>query len=297
MAAAGKPETTKLLGLFNDKNIDGVLDRKFLKKGTVDKFPDQPDLTEETRAALDVLSRSDKGFLLMVESGRIDKYSHSLDWERAVYDTIMFDNVVQMAKDFAAKNNDTLVIVVPDHGHPVAIIGTYDDSKGEQLRDRLQTYADAGFPNYPAPRRRGLSRESRRAAPSGRGFSLPIQTIATPASRISRARTSRRSPPPRHPLQPNRRARCPPWRRRQLQRRPLPRRQIPRSSWRSPTRSIASRGRRAKSANLPFTARSGVHAADDVVLTAIGPGSDILHGRIDNTFVFRAMARALGLGQ
>ena len=39
----------------------------------------------------------------MVESGRIDKYSHSLDWERAVYDTIMLDNAVKVAKDFAGR--------------------------------------------------------------------------------------------------------------------------------------------------------------------------------------------------
>ena len=47
---------TKLLGLFNTGNIDGALDRFFLKKGTVAKFPDQPDLTDQMRAALDVLS-------------------------------------------------------------------------------------------------------------------------------------------------------------------------------------------------------------------------------------------------
>ena len=99
-AAAAKPETRKLLGLFNDGNIDGALDRKFLKKGTVGKFPDQPDLTEEMRAALQVLSRNDNGFVLMVEAGRIDKYSHSLDWERAVYDTIMLDNAVQARQGF-----------------------------------------------------------------------------------------------------------------------------------------------------------------------------------------------------
>jgi alkaline phosphatase len=55
-------------------------------------------------------------------------------------------------------------------------------------------------------------------------------------------------------------------------------------------------GAARKIGNLPFTARSGVHAADDVVLTAMGPGANILHGRVDNAFVFRAMARALGLG-
>jgi alkaline phosphatase len=75
LAAAGS--AGKLLGLFNTGNIDGALDR-FFQKGTVAKFPDQPDLTDQVRASLDILSRSDKGFVLMVESGRIDKYSPCL---------------------------------------------------------------------------------------------------------------------------------------------------------------------------------------------------------------------------
>ena len=141
----------KLLGLFNPSNIDGALDRFFLKKGTVAKFPDQPDLTDQVRAALDVLSKNDKGFVLMVESGRIDKYSHSLDWERAVYDTIMLDNAVKVAKDFAANRNDTLIVVVADHAHGVAIVGTYDDEKSGPMRSRLGTYNLSQFPNYPAP--------------------------------------------------------------------------------------------------------------------------------------------------
>src|SRR5262249_18762869 len=127
-------KSNKLLGLFNSGNIDGALDRFFLKKGTVGQFPDQPDLTDQVRAALDILSKNDKGFVLMVESGRIDKYSHSLDWERAVYDTIMLDNAVKIAKDFAAARNDTLIIVVADHAHPTAVIGVYDDNRpGQQL--------------------------------------------------------------------------------------------------------------------------------------------------------------------
>jgi alkaline phosphatase len=268
--AAAKPETTKLLGLFNDKNIDGALDRKLLKKGTVGKFPDQPDLTELTRAALQVLSRGDKGFVLMVEAGRIDKYSHSLDWERAVYDTIMFDNVVKIAKDFAVKNNDTLIIVVPDHAHPVSIIGTYDDSKGEQLRDRLQTYSAAQFPNYPAPDAEGYPAKvdvSRRLAmvfaaypdycdPGKPYMEGENQPSAAPAS----AQDGEKQPA------------------------------VVNEEYCKP-------GAARKIGNLPFTARNGVHAADDVVLTAMGPGADLFRGRVDNTFVFRAMARALGLGE
>ncbi len=263
-AAADRPETTKLLGLFNDKNIDGALDRKFLKKGTVDTFPDQPDLTEEMRAALAVLSRGDKGFILMVEAGRIDKYSHSLDWERAVYDTIMFDNVVKLAKDFAAKDNDTLVIVVPDHAHPVSIIGTYDDSKGEQLRDRLQTYAAAGFPNYPAPDAEGYPGKvdvTRRLAMVFAAY----PDYCDPGKPYLEGENQPTSAPEGEKQTANE-VYCKP-------------------------------GAARKIGNLPFTARNGVHAADDVVLTAMGPGADVLHGRVDNTFVFRAMARALGLGK
>jgi len=304
-AAAAKPETTKLLGLFNEKNVDGSLDRKFLKKGTVAKFPDQPDLTDQMAAALEVLSRSPKGFLLMIEAARIDKYSHSLDWERAVYDTIMLDDVVKMAKDFAAKNNDTLVIVVPDHAHPVSIIGTYDDAKGEQLRDRLQTYADAGFPNYPAADAEGYPEKvdvSRRLAlvfaaypdycdpgkPYLEGENQP--TVAAPAA-----------PAPTAPASPSPAAGA-------SSPAPAPASTatvvVPAApaadSEKQPVvanEAYCKPGAARKIGNLPITARSGVHAADDVILTATGPGADAFHGRIDNTFVFRAIARALGLGE
>lgn len=52
-----------------------------------------------------------------------------------------------------------------------------------------------------------------------------------------------------------------------------------------------------RTGNLPFNLRGGVHAADDVILTAIGPGAELFRGRIDNTRVFRIIATALGLGR
>src|SRR5450830_482872 len=52
LAAAEDEKTTKLLGLYNTGNVDGALDLKFLKKGSVTRFPDQPDVPEEMRAAL-----------------------------------------------------------------------------------------------------------------------------------------------------------------------------------------------------------------------------------------------------
>src|SRR5579871_5009276 len=256
----------KLLGLFNTGNIDGALDRFFLKKGTVAKFPDQPDLTDQVRVALDILSRNDKGFVLMVESGRIDKYSHSLDWERAVYDTIMLDNAVKLAKDFAAARNDTMIIVVADHAHPTAIIGTYDDNRpGQQLREKLGVYQNSTLPNYPAPNDAGYPGRvdvSRRLAFVFGAFPDYCDTG--------------------HPY--------------------LDGENVPAVPGAEPNTYVANEkycsqpGAARRTGNLPLAINSGVHAADDVVLTAMGPGSELFHGHIDNTRVFRVMATALGLG-
>jgi alkaline phosphatase len=112
-AVAAKSDTRQLLGLFAAGNMDGALDRKFLKGGGVKKFPEQPDLTEQVQAALNVLSRNDAGFFMMVESGMIDKYAHLLDMERTVYDTIMLDNAVRQTRDWArVRGDDTLILVL-----------------------------------------------------------------------------------------------------------------------------------------------------------------------------------------
>jgi alkaline phosphatase len=145
---ASKPK--KVLGLFHPENMDGVMDRKLFLANTVADYPDQPDLTDMTSAALEVLSKNRDGFFLMVEAGLIDKFSHPMDWERAVYDTIMFDKVIGIAQDFAKKNPGTLVIVTGDHTHSISVYGTVNDNlkPGSPLRDKVGTYAAAGFPSY-----------------------------------------------------------------------------------------------------------------------------------------------------
>ena len=47
--------------------------------------------------------------------------------------------------------------------------------------------------------------------------------------------------------------------------------------------------------NLPAMIGASVHSGEDVILTATGPGSERVHGSMDNTEVFRVMADALGL--
>jgi alkaline phosphatase len=259
---AGDKATTQLLGLFHPGNLDGALDRLVLKKGTVPAYPDQPDLADQTQAAIDILSRKPDGFVLMVESGMIDKYTHALDWERAVYDTIMLDNAVAAAKAFAAARDDTLIIVVGDHAHPVSIIGTYDDERpGERLRDKLGVYAEAKFPNYPkadAAGYPGTIDVSRRLAFMFVGF--PDHCASG-------------KPYLAGPFKPTEEK---------------DRQAVANEVYCTP-QAMRMQG------NLPFTQPQGVHSADDVVLTAMGPGSELFRGRIDNTRVFRVMATALGL--
>ena len=198
-AAAAAPDNTRLLGLFHTGNMDGALDRKFLKSGTVSKFPDQPDLTEQVSAALQVLSRNDAGFVLMVESGLIDKYTHFLDMERAVYDTIMLDNAVRLARDWAGgRGDDTLILVVADHNHPVGLIGTIEDDMEKNpapMRERVRVYERAGFPQLSRSRCRGIS-AARRREPSARSIlrelARPLRDSASQTRRPERADRPRR---------------------------------------------------------------------------------------------------------
>lgn len=255
-------DTYGLLGLFHPSNMDGALDRRITKGGTVRSYPDQPDLTDMVRVALGHLARKPEGFLLMVESGRIDHFSHALDWERAVYETILLDNAVKIAKDWAAPRNDTLIVVVPDHGHPVSIIGTIDDTKpGTRLRDKMAVY-DASFPNYPPPDRDGY--------PTAVDVSRRLAFVFGAAP--DHCTTGKPSESGHWPTQA-----------------------APKGGTYVPNEKSCGPGATRLLGNLPAQIGAGVHAADDVILTAVGPGSEQFRGHMENTRVFRAIAEALGL--
>ena len=48
--------------------------------------------------------------------------------------------------------------------------------------------------------------------------------------------------------------------------------------------------------NIPATGDTGVHAIDDVVLQASGPGADRFKGYMEQSDVYRVIAEALALG-
>jgi alkaline phosphatase len=66
----------------------------------------------------------------MIEGGRIDHAAHRNDATGTIFDTLAFDEAVGVAREFARKNPDTLVIVTADHETAgMALIGHSKDSK------------------------------------------------------------------------------------------------------------------------------------------------------------------------
>ncbi len=125
-SATSNGAPNKLLGLFGWGNMNTSTDKIAKRRNqllpgqtsfVVDDYraPDQPMLEEMTEAALRVLNKNQNGFVLMVEGAHIDKQSHSMDAERAIWETLEFDNAVNVARNFADVNGDTLVLVLADH--------------------------------------------------------------------------------------------------------------------------------------------------------------------------------------
>jgi len=265
LEAASGNNTGKLLGLFHTGNMDTILDRKFLKKGTVGKFPNQPGLMDMTKAALEQLSKNPDGFFLMVEGASIDKMSHPMDWDRALYETIEFDQTIGLAREFAAKNPDTLIVVTGDHAHGASIIGTIDDEKpGTDMREKVGVYADAGFPNYEDKDGDGFPDKvdvTRRLAMFSNNFPDYYETFRP------------KMDGPFEPAIQNEKKEY-----------------IANPAYKDVPGAVLRTG------NLPRSSDTAVHAVDDVVLQATGPGLEEFKGYMEESDVYRVLVDAFALG-
>lgn len=107
--------TTKVLGLFNESHMLYEADRS-------NDILGEPSLSEMTAKAIEVLSQNDQGYLLVVESGRIDHGHHAGSAYNALTDTVELSKAVQAAVD-ATSSDDTLIVVTADHSHVFTIAG------------------------------------------------------------------------------------------------------------------------------------------------------------------------------
>lgn len=106
----------------------------------------EPSLAEMTQKAIDLLSQQKEGFFLMVEGSKVDWAAHDNDAKTAILDFLAFNNAVQVAMDFARKDGNTMVLVLPDHGCGGFNLGSRHSNSGysklslEEIMKPLDNY-------------------------------------------------------------------------------------------------------------------------------------------------------------
>jgi alkaline phosphatase len=122
----------------------------------------EPSLVEMTIKAIDMLSKDEDGYVLMVEAGRIDHAHHAGNAYRALQDTVALSDAVKatMAK---VNQEDTLVIVTADHSHVFTMAG-YPNRNNPILgvagtADDKKPYTTLGYMNGPGAMKEGAARE------------------------------------------------------------------------------------------------------------------------------------------
>jgi alkaline phosphatase len=77
--------------------------------------PQKPSLADFTQKAIEFLD-NEAGFFMMVEGGKIDWACHKNDAASSVHETIAFDDAIRVALDFYFKHpEETLIVVTADH--------------------------------------------------------------------------------------------------------------------------------------------------------------------------------------
>ncbi|MBB5211616.1 alkaline phosphatase [Microbulbifer hydrolyticus] len=136
LAATDIDGTDKLLGLFTRSHMSYEADR-------VGNARDEPSIMQMTASAIDLLSKNDNGYFLMVESGRIDHGHHAGSAYTALHDTIAFAEAVKAAVA-RVDLDETLILVTADHSHVMTIAGYA--TRGNPILGKVKTNDGTGAP-------------------------------------------------------------------------------------------------------------------------------------------------------
>ncbi len=96
----------------------GIYEKSYLTDEITQKNTERtsPTLAQMVENGIEVLSKDEDGFFMMVEGGYIDGAAHSNDTPTVLHETLAFDDSVQVALDFYEEHPDeTLIIVTADH--------------------------------------------------------------------------------------------------------------------------------------------------------------------------------------
>lgn len=114
-AAFDPARHTRLLGLFEPGHMQYEADRAQDPAG-------EPSLAEMTETAIKTLALGEKGFVLLIEGGRIDHAHHAGNAYRALTDAKALDEAVATALRLTDAG-DTLIVTTADHSHTLTISG------------------------------------------------------------------------------------------------------------------------------------------------------------------------------
>lgn len=139
-AALDAASVNQVMGLFAMSHMSYEADRAVNGKN-------EPSLSEMTDKSIDILSKNDDGYFLMVESGRIDHAHHAGSAYGALTDAVEFANAIQAAMDKTSAE-DTLIIVTADHSHVFTIAGY--PTRGNPILGKVVTNDGSGEPQSEA---------------------------------------------------------------------------------------------------------------------------------------------------
>ena len=111
-ALQSAPLDTRLLGTFTYGHLPYALDHR----GDSKLVSTVPTLVEMTKAALARLERYEY-FILQVEGARVDHAAHNSDAAGAFYDQIALDEALEACLEFQQRHPDTLIVVTTDHAN------------------------------------------------------------------------------------------------------------------------------------------------------------------------------------
>lgn len=112
----------KVYGIFADTFMEYDIDRELLN-------PTQPTLEEMTSKAIETLSKNKDGFFLMIEGSKVDWGAHNNDPASVISEFLAFDKAVAKALSFAQERDDTILIILEDHGTGGVSIGSSQSDK------------------------------------------------------------------------------------------------------------------------------------------------------------------------
>ncbi|KAJ6640159.1 Alkaline phosphatase, tissue-nonspecific isozyme, partial [Pseudolycoriella hygida] len=145
-------KTDFVLGIFANGHLNYEHERSNGSTG-------MPSLKQMTSAAISVLSKNPKGFILVVESGLIDQ-AHHRGWARkAISETSAMDDAVNCTLGMLKNQLDqSLIIVTADHSHSLSIngyprkgqniFGIAQKSRFDGIPYTTLTYATGGVNGY-----------------------------------------------------------------------------------------------------------------------------------------------------